>query len=169
VVGVSERLFPLGVPFGRVVEFGAPMGMDGREVLLRLISEMTTLKQWALWVNCYSEWSALPSAWFARGVQPEYLVFAESQRPMSDLKPVFLSPFFKCMVIDCSDVRLKVGDFAFLSHQARQFNQLIIVIRNYYLSNSYGNIWTPFRFNIFRSSSGFRIDCIRPRYSSFNL
>ncbi len=142
--------------FGQLWELGMPWGKGGRVALLRLLARATGRRQWCLWVYDREDLSIYPPAWAAAGVDLSYVRIApcrspqqgSNRRPRSgvieDLKAMFMSDFFKIIVIDS---HLTLQDYAFLARRARLQGQMILVLRNHFLSPQLGNIWAKVRLN----------------------
>lgn len=188
-ISALDAYFDGGLPVGGLVEWGAPLGRCGRDVVLALLAGMTNAAQeggarfpsdknhtrfssdpsrspadageaptcnaplsprwdpeWMLWVYGKPELMIYPPAWQSRGIPLERMRFACSQRPLEDLRPVFLEPLFKIVVIDIPK-NFSDDDCAFVARQARQNNQLIIVIRDFFLGARSGNVWSRIRLN----------------------
>ena len=141
-----------GLPIGAVVEWGAPMGQGGRELLMPWIREITNPRDgasppsWALWVYATPRLIPFAPAWAARGVTLERLRFAQTTSPLKDLQPVFMEPLFRMIVLDVSQ-SFSSEEYAFLTRQARLHNQTIVVIRDRLLSPEVGNVWARIRLN----------------------
>lgn len=139
-----------GIPQDSVTEIGAPLGKGGRELLLiflgAAIKKMKPSQPWILWVSCQREVELYPPALFSYGIHPERTLFTTSLSPLKELNRVFMSAFFKLIIID-SPRGIKQSDHSFLSTRARLNSQSIILLRDFFLSNSNGNIWARFRFN----------------------
>ena len=151
-----------GLSWGSVCEWGIPFGSGGREVLvsfLATISSTSTLTSnqgrvdqtaaplpWTLWVQGRSGLTVYPPAWHARGVDLERIRFTTSAKPVSDLKPVFMDPLFKIIILDAPR-SLSDDDCAFLARQARAHGQLIIILRDFFLGERRGNVWARLRIN----------------------
>jgi hypothetical protein len=101
---------------------------------------------WLLWVYGKPELTIYPPAWQARGVPLERMRFACSQKPIEDLRPVFLEPLFKVIVLD-TPKSFTDDDCAFVARQARQNHQLVIVIRDFFLGVRSSNVWSRIRLN----------------------
>jgi len=99
-----------------------------------------------LWVYGKPELTIYPPAWHARGMPLERMRFACSQAPLEDLRPVFLEPLFKIIVLDTPKT-FTDEDCAFVVRQARLNNQLVIVIRDFFLGNRSSNVWSKIRLN----------------------
>ncbi len=148
-----------GLSWGSVCEWGIPFGSGGREVLVSFLAGASSLSNhmgrvdqaavslpWTLWVQGRSGLTVYPPAWHARGVDLERVRFATSAKPVADLKPVFMDPLFKIIVIDAPR-SLSDDDCAFLARQARAQGQLIIILRDFFLGERRGNVWARLRIN----------------------
>ncbi len=142
-----------GLPSGCLCEWGVPFGQGGRELVLSYISMATHQRAWCLWSSSDDEVEVYPPAWAAKGVDLEYVRFVQTNDVIKDLRPVFFDPFFKVIVLDAPK-KLSKEDIAFLAKQARKNNQLIILLRNFYLKPSKGNVFARFRFNCKRRVDG---------------
>lgn len=145
-----------GLPFGSICEWGVPMGRGGREVVLAFIGAATRgvnlfTPQLVLWVTAVpaSDLSLYPPTWNAHGVILDNVRFVTSTQPVRDLRPVFLDALFRVIVLDAPQ-RLTRDDVTFIAHQARRRGYLVMILRNYVLSNELGNIWTKLRLNCWR-------------------
>ena len=166
-----------GLKWGELSEWGSPWGHGGREVLIHFLSNLnshdTDHSQWCLWIQGREGVNVYPPAWEAKGVDLKYIRFTKSLSPIRDLKPVFLTPFFKVIVLDCPE-RLSLEDCQFLGRQARRHGQAIILIRNFFLSPKKGNVWAKLRLNCWHHniSNQFYIKVIKglsPRQIAFKL
>lgn len=139
-----------GLPVGKVTEFGMPLGREGRTVLLQFLIRATrgagSPPLWCLWVSSHQNLEVYPPAWYARGVAPGRIVFADSQAPTKDLKRAIVSPFFGLIVLDAPKEFAK-NDCLFVNVQARRNRQAILLVRDFFLSNSKGNVWSALRIN----------------------
>lgn len=148
-----------GLPFNGVTEFGMPLGKEGRLLLLRFLVNATRGLDmdpiWTLWVSSHSDFRIFPPAWFARGVAPSRIVFTQSQSPAHDLKRAIINPFFKLIVLD-SPRHFSRDDCFFINTQARHNQQLILLLRNFFLSNKQGNVWAKLRFNCWKQQNSGR-------------
>lgn len=155
-----DAFFGGGLPIGAVTECGMPLGRGGRNLLLPYLraasrgsaeghaTNALSLQHdwWVLWVTRDDELQPLPVSWLARGIKAERLVFAATQEPLQDLQRVFIRPFFQMIVLD-RPARLTRDDCAFLSRQARQQNLTVVLVRDYFLSHTRGNVWAQMRVN----------------------
>ena len=142
-----------GLPFDGITEFGMPLGKEGRLLLLKFLVNATRGLQikpvWTLWVSSHPDFSVFPPAWFARGVSPSRIIFTQSPAPAQDLKRALINPLFKLIVLD-SPQRFSRDDCFFVNTQARLNQQLILLLRNFFLSNKQGNVWARLRLNCWK-------------------
>lgn len=132
---------------GMVMEIGMPVGFDLRRELVKGVARVTQREDWVLWVNGHSEVSVFAPAWFALGVNARRMVFAACSDSVLNLKPVFIQPLFKVIVLDGS-FKLSPSDWAFLAGQSRRNDYTVVVVRPYGLSNRNGNVWAQVRANV---------------------
>lgn len=158
-----------GLPFGTITEWGAPLGRGGRLVVARFLAAATQGRGlerpvMALWVRPASTaLSVYPPAWRAQGVNLARVRFAHSARPVAELKPLFMDPLFKLIVLD-SPEKMAPEDVAYLARQARANGQLILLLRNCMLSSERGNVWAKLRMNCWFepfAAQPFRLQVIR--------
>lgn len=146
-----------GLPFNGITEFGMPLGKEGRLLLLKFLVNATRGLEveptWTLWVSSHDDFSVFPPAWFARGVSPSRIVFTQTEAPARDLKRAIINPFFKLVVLD-SPQRFSKDDCFFINTQARLNQQLVILLRDFFLSNKQGNVWAKLRFNCWKQPGG---------------
>jgi hypothetical protein len=141
--------------WGDLVEWGVPPGQGGREIILMFLAHVTSIPAshacshepcWALWVSASSELTIYPPAWAARGVDLNYIRFACCNHAVEDLKPLWMDPFFKFIVLD--DPRhLSSGDLAFIARRARLQKQAVMILRPFVLHSDQGNVWARLRIN----------------------
>jgi len=141
-----------GLRWGEISEWGLPLGKEGRRWVLPYL-KAASQKNWCLWVSGYQDAEVFPPAFFAQGVRPERLVFAQSRRPVQELHAALIHSLFKLIVLDGSQ-GLTPGALAFLESKAREQRQAILVLRPFLLSNNQGNVWAKFRVNGWREPSG---------------
>lgn len=72
------------------------------------------------------------------------IFFAFSQEPFKQLKPAFMSSYFKIIILDFPH-RLKEEEYAFLVKMAEKHRRFFFLLRPYFLSNKQGNIWSRVR------------------------
>ncbi len=155
-----------GLPFGGITEFGVPLGKEGRLLVLKFVANATrgirTEPMWTLWISSHDTFRVFPPAWFARGVSPARILFAQSERPLRDLKRAISNPIFKLIILD-SPRKFTREDCFFINRQARLNRQLVLLLRDFFLSNRQGNIWAGLRMNCWKRypSEAFVIRVIR--------
>ena len=155
-----------GLPFGGISEFGMPLGKEGRALALKFVANATRgirgKPMWTLWISSYETFRIFPPAWFARGVSPTRILFAQSGRPLRDLKRAISNPIFKLIILD-SPRKFTREDCFFVNRQARQNRQLVMLLRDFFLSNRQGNIWANLRMNCWKrhASGEFMLRVIR--------
>ncbi len=168
-----------GLPVGALVEWGAPMGQGGRELLIPWIREVTNPRNtssspsWTLWVYATPRLIPFAPAWAARGVALERLRFAQTASPIKDLQPVFMEPLFRLIVLDVSQT-FSPEEYAFLTRQARLHDQTIVVVQDRLLSPETGNVWARIRLNtrILKNSPHYRLEILKGssiRHRDFTL
>lgn len=152
-IGELNQFLEGGLRVGEITEWGMPLGQGGREVLLSYLARHTARdrsSQWSLWICGYPELKVYPPAWQARGVSLERVCFSYAVNPVKDLKPVWLSRFFRLLIVD-TEHSLSKEDYAFLVQRARENQQVIALIKPYFLSANYGNVWAKTRINCRRA------------------
>ncbi len=118
-----------GLPLGAISEWGVAPGQPGREVILQFINHIAPLTLW----NYSEDLLVYPPLWGALGVNLSRIFFAQSKKPVQDLKAAFIDPLFRLLVLDCPE-KLTANDFAFMAHYARRNKQSILVLRPRLLS-----------------------------------
>lgn len=164
-----------GIPFGSLSEWGLPLGLHGREVILSFLATATTgpTPSWVLWAHGRPRICVYPPAWKARGVDLRKMRFVKSTAMIHELKPLFMDPFFKVIVLDAPG-RLSDEDYGFLARQARQHKKALLVLHDHFISTRKSNIWAKLRVNVWRDVSSRKM-CLRvmrglsPRQLSFDL
>lgn len=156
-----DEFFEGGLPLGAMTEWGAPFGRGGRELLLHWLAHATR-SEWVLWVHARAYLAVYPPAWLARGVPLERIRFAVTADPLEDLRPVFLEPFFRVVVLDAPPLFTK-DDCAFVARRARAQGQAVIVVRDDFLDPRRGNVWARLRANCWYepASRQYRLRVIR--------
>lgn len=170
-IGFLDRFLGGGLPVGALTEWAMPLGGGGREILLPWIARMKHLvqPQWVLWIHSHSCLEIYPPAWAARGVALDELRFARTHAPLKDLRPIFLEPLFKLIIID-SPENFSDDDCAFVARQARRLDQVVVLLRQEMLGlrkgdryvfdrlprgkkrrQDAGNIWARLRLNLWNS------------------
>ena len=155
-----DGFFDGGLPYGAVVEWGVPFGLGGREVVLAFLSK-TPKDVWTLWAGSKPQFTVYPPAWHARGVNLERIRFTCSSRPVEELKPALLDPFFKVIVFDAPR-HFTDDDCAFVARGARARGQLVLILRDFLLGQRRGNVWARYRVNCWCPSPD-RLSYSRPR------
>lgn len=135
-----------GLRWGELSEWGMPWAQTQREIILRFLVQAQKDPTWILWIYGRPDISINPLAWQAHGLNLSWLRFAQAQRPLLELKPVFLSGLFRIIVLDGIE-RLSDDDCGFLARQARRYKQLIMIIHHQSLSSDRGNVWARVRIN----------------------
>ncbi len=127
-----------------IAEFGIPH--TGRQVLLPFIANATNQACPTLWVNGFQELEVYPPLMFSKRIDAQKIFFVNTSEPFQRLKPVFANPVFKLLILD--SVKLSLDECLYLRQHADRFGCLILLIRNYYLSNQQGNITAQVRVNV---------------------
>ena len=146
-----------GLASGAVSEWGMPAGHGAREIVLSIVGRVTAAEMLVLWVNGQDGLEVYPPAWSARGVDLRFIRFATAKKPIELLKPVFLEPLFRLVVLD-SPKNLSGEEWAFMARQARAMEVHVMVLQNFFLSGRRGNIWARLRVNCRQRSNGARGD-----------
>lgn len=154
-----------GLPKYALTECGMPLGYGGRALLLKFVAHITTKeRKWVLWITREDTCLPYPPAVVAQGIDLQYVRFTVSEAPVIELKSVFLERFFDMIVLDHPG-KLRPEDCAFLSRQARQLKQTIVIVRNYLLGKrpSNAHVWATLRFNCYLNteSQGYQLDTCR--------
>lgn len=146
-----NHFFQGGLRWGELSEWGMPWENGCREVLLTFLQsahrDQSHRPYWCLWVHDQKAINIYPPAWQARGIDLRYIRFASTSRPLKDLQQALSTAFFKVIVLDCVTSNLTPDDCCFLAQQARRHRQIIILLRNYFLSPKKGNAWAKTRVN----------------------
>ncbi|HYX37308.1 MAG TPA: hypothetical protein VE954_29745 [Oligoflexus sp.] len=154
-VSLLDSFLGGGLGWGDLSEWGLPWGTGLRDLILPFLVSAQQGEQppaWVLWVYGQKDICVNPLAWHARGIRLEQLRFAFSTKPLIELKPLFLSGFFRVIVLD-GVPRLTDEDYAFLARQARRLQQHILVLHPYTLTTAHGNVWARIRINCWRDFS----------------
>jgi hypothetical protein len=153
-IGRLDDFLEGGLPLGSVSEWGAPLGHGGRDSLLAWLARATQGQAvelgngpaWVLWAHARRNLVVYPPAWMARGVRLERMRFACTPAPLADLRPVFLEPFFRLLILDAPR-QFSEEDCAFVARQARAQGQTVVVVRDTLLGSHQGNVWARLRLN----------------------
>jgi len=132
---------------GALVEWGIPPGLNGRLIPLQLLKHRIPL---SLWIYHHHGLGVFASSWISHGVDMQRLFFICSDNPVRELRPIFLEDTFRHIIID-SPRRFSAGDMAFVSQQARKQEQIVFLIRHYFLSPKSGNPYAGLRINTWQS------------------
>ena len=156
-----------GLPKRAMTEMGMPLGREGRNLLLPFLAEVTGAQQMALWICGHADMMVYPPAFFAAGIVADKMVFAQAPGPLQSMVTALTSPLFKMIVVD-SPKRFTDRDGFFLRSQAEKHEQMIVLIRNYFLSTKRGSSWARLRINAWRDSSGdgYRLAAVKGRMRS---
>ncbi len=143
-----DRFLQGGLPWGTLSEWGLPWGQGGRELLLRGLGEASRREAEArlLWISPDKHLTIYGPAWSSLGVPIERWRFVASPRPMVELKPALLDPLFRFLVFDAPR-SLSNEDMAFLALRARQNRQIVLILRDGWLSPERGNVFARLRVN----------------------
>ena len=132
---------------GDLVEWGIPPGMNGRLIPLQLLKHQIPP---SVWIYHHHGLGVFATSWIGHGVDLQRLFFLCSENPVSELRPLFLEDTFKRIIID-SPRRFSDGDMAFVAQQARKQQQIVFLIRHYFLSQKRGNPHACLRVNTWQS------------------
>ncbi|MBC7658850.1 MAG: hypothetical protein H7249_04005 [Chitinophagaceae bacterium] len=142
-----DALIGGGLREGELSEWGMPWGQGLREFILPFLSRaQADYSYWILWVYGRQHVAINPWAWHARSIDLDTMRFVSSQDPLQDLKHVFLSDFFRVIVLDQAP-HLKEEDCQHLARNARTYGQSILILRPHLLTHEQGNLWTRTRLN----------------------
>lgn len=150
--GIDEldRAFAGTVCAGQIIEWGIPQGCNGRMIPLLFLREQPLP---AVWVYGDSDLRIYAPAWASFGIDLQKLFYIRSERPVQQLRPLFLDDSFKIIVLDAPK-KLSRGDLAFISQQARYNRQLVFIIRPYFLSAGRGTAQAAMRVNCRQQHNG---------------
>lgn len=182
-----DRFLGGGLPVGALTEWGAPLGQGGRDLVLLWLAKACSpsgrtalpaawghTAPWILWAHSWPHLSIYPPAWQARGVRLEQLRCVCTPAPVTDLRPVFLEPVFRLIILDAPQ-RFSAEDCAFVARQARLNDQVVIVLRDSLLGvppptrggageqGGGGGIWARLRLNTSydHGSQCYRLQAVR--------
>ena len=163
-----DGFFSGGLLLGSIIEWGLPVGRGGRELVAAYVASATqgstVAAPWrCLWVQGgRAELDIHPPALRARGVDLGRFFLTTSPEPVRQLKPIFLDPVFKLIVIDAPE-KLSDGDLVFIAQKARAHRQIILLLRPHFLTDGRGNVWAKVRVNAWQEASPgtFRLESIR--------
>ncbi|MEZ4872747.1 MAG: hypothetical protein R2827_11035 [Bdellovibrionales bacterium] len=129
---------------GQLIEWGAPSGHDARSIILNFLTQPPGL---VLWIYSNPNTQPYPPAWAARGIPLEQFYFIHCSEPVRRLRPLFLEKAFSIIVLDAPEKVYK-GELSFLMPWLRKNEQLLFLIRPYFLSQRRGNPFSHQRINI---------------------
>lgn len=132
---------------GDLVEWGIPPGFNGRLIPLQLLKQDIPL---SVWIYHHHGLGVFASSWISHGVDLQRLFFISAENPVRELRPLFLEDTFKRIIIDAPR-QFSDGDMAFVSQQARKQEQIVFLIRHYFLSPKQGNPHASLRLNTWQS------------------
>ncbi len=137
-----DRIFA-GIKPGDLIEWGIPPGLNGRLIPLQFLKRQIPA---SVWIYHHHGLGIFASSWISHGVDLQRLFFIRSAQPVKELRPLFLEDTFKRIIID-SPKKFSTGDLAFVSQQAREYRQIVFLIRHYFLSPKQGNPYASLRIN----------------------
>jgi predicted ATP-dependent serine protease len=137
-----------GLEVGGVSEWGMPSGHGSRILLMNLITRLTNdhKQKPVLWVLGQPGVKVFATAWMSLGVEMSKILFANSFKPLKDLREVFMEPAFSLVVLD-SPKSFSKEEYAFISKQAQKNSMHVAFLQNYLLSEKIGNVWARKRLN----------------------
>lgn len=145
---------------GDLIEWGIPPGLNGRLIPLQFLKQAIPV---SIWIYHHHGLGIFASSWISHGVDLRRLFFICSAQPVKELRPLFMEDTFKRIIID-SPKKFSTGDLAFVSQQARKHQQVIFLIRHYFLSQKRGNPYASLRINSWQNTtSGFSLQVIKGR------
>ena len=119
-----------GLRWGEISEWGIPWGQGMRGIIIPFLvaaQQDSDSRPWVLWIYGQRDICINPPAWHARGVELRTFRFTYAQQPVRDLRPLFLSPFFRIIIMD-SVSKLNDDEYAFIARQARKQKQLVFIL-----------------------------------------
>ncbi len=162
------------IPMGAISEWGLPSGKHGRRIMIQMLKTQMLRPEapLCLWIH-NGKTRIYPPTWAALGVDLQKIYFAESETPIAELRPVFLEPLFKIIVID-RPKKLSKDDCAFLASYARLHQYAIVVLRDFFLSERLGNPYTQLRINAWYNTNQKKFHALplrgaKPQPVSFSL
>lgn len=143
---------------GDVIEWGIPPGLNGRLIPLQFLKKTIPV---SIWIYHHHGLGIFASSWISHGVDLQRLFFICSEQPVKELRPLFLEDTFKRIIIDAPK-KFSTGDLAFVSQQARKHQQVVFLIRHYFLSQKRGNPYASLRINSWQNdNNGFSLQVIK--------
>ncbi|MFT4651069.1 MAG: hypothetical protein ACI8XX_002006 [Polaribacter sp.] len=145
---------------GDLIEWGIPPGLNGRLIPLQFLKQAIPV---SIWIYHHHGLAIFASSWISHGVDLRRLFFICSAQPVKELRPLFMEDTFKRIIID-SPKKFSTGDLAFVSQQARKNQQVVFLIRHYFLSQKRGNPYANLRINSWQNkTNGFSLQVIKGR------
>jgi hypothetical protein len=145
---------------GDLIEWGIPPGLNGRLIPLQFLKQAIPV---SIWIYHHHGLAIFASSWISHGVDLRRLFFICSAQPVKELRPLFMEDTFKRIIIDAPK-KFSTGDLAFVSQQARKNQQVIFLIRHYFLSQKRGNPYASLRINSWQNKAdGFSLQVIKGR------
>ena len=156
-IGSLDRYFSAIKP-GDLIEWGIPPGLNGRLIPVQFFKHCIPA---SVWIYHHHGLGIFASSWISHGIDLQRLFFIRSAKPVKELRPLFLEDTFKRIVID-SPKHFSTGDLAFVSQQARKHQQVVFLIRHYFLSQKQGNPHASIRINTWQNGrDGFSLQVIK--------
>ena len=134
---------------GDLIEWGIPPGLNGRLIPVQFLKHGLPA---SIWIYHHHGLGVFASSWISHGIDLQRLFFIRSAKPVRELRPLFLEDTFKRIIID-SPKNFSSGDLAFVSQQARKHQQIVFLIRHYFLSQKQGNPYASLRINTWQSDN----------------
>lgn len=147
-IGSLDRYFAAIKP-GDLIEWGIPPGLNGRLIPVQFLKHCIPA---SIWIYHHHGLGVFASSWISHGIDLRRLFFIRSAKPVKELRPLFLEDTFKRIIID-SPKSFSDGDLAFVSQQARKHEQIIFLIRHYFLSQKQGNPHACLRINTWQKDN----------------
>ncbi len=126
-----------------LIEWGCPHGSLGRFIITSIIA---STEGNCLWLFDQSQLCVYPNSWKDMGLDLDRINFINTNKPLKNLKPVFLESTYKSIVIDSCEF-LSKADLQFLYQKSKEHKLSLFLIRHYFLSNRNGNPFFKYRLN----------------------
>jgi len=143
-----DRYFAAIKP-GDLIEWGIPPGLNGRLIPVQFLKHGIPA---SIWIYHHHGLGIFASSWISHGIDLQRLFFIRSAKPVKELRPLFLEDTFKRIIIDSPKI-FSNGDLAFVSQQARKYQQIVFLIRHYFLSQKQGNPHASLRINTWQNDN----------------
>ena len=134
---------------GDLIEWGIPPGLNGRLIPLQFLKQKIPP---SIWIYHHHGLGVFASSWISHGIDLRRLFFICSAQPVKELRPLFLEDTFKRIIIDSPKI-FSSGDLAFVSQQARENQQVVFLIRHYFLTQKRGNPYASLRINTWQNAN----------------